>query len=124
MSPINDAHDVVAIDGVGNGPAEFVGAEPATLVIGQRGGGHLIEEDHFPIERRAGIHHRARRFRRQPVVHLRIQLVHDIELAAAETKQLQFAILLDVEADGIEIGQPAAVGVVLPVVRIAAEQYV
>src|SRR5579863_3083042 len=122
VAVIDDANDVVAPYALGNGAPEIDGLEPAAFVIRYRRGRNLVEEYRLPIERRPGIHHGMRHLRRQPVVDIRIQPVEDVEFAAPETQQLEFAILLDLKPDGIEIRQWTPTRIVLPIVRIAAQQ--
>jgi ABC-type nitrate/sulfonate/bicarbonate transport system substrate-binding protein len=67
---------------------------------------------------RPGIHHRFR-FRGEALIHFRVQLVHHVQLAMPEPKQLDFAVLLDVKANRAEVRELFAVRVFLPIVRIA-----
>ena len=60
----------------------------------------------------------------QFVVVLRVQRVDEIDLSSHQAKQLDIAILLDVETDGIDVGQLTAGRVVLPVIRIALQKQV
>ncbi len=102
---INDANDIVAADGFGNRAPEIARTGTSAACTRARRVLNLVEENGLPIERRPGVHHRARHLGRQPVIHIRIELVDEVELAAPEAQQLQFAILLDLQPDGIQIRQ-------------------
>ena len=84
--------------------------------------GVLVEPHHFGFERRAGVVDQRRRLLGEAAEHLRIDAVDQVELAAREPHQLDLAVLLDVQADGVEVRQAAAGGIRLPVVRIALQK--
>src|SRR5262249_14715165 len=56
--------------------------------------------------------------------HLRIELVHDVQLVSPESKQFELAVLLNLQADRIEIRELPTGRIPLPVIWIAAQQHV
>ena len=51
----------------------------------------------------------------------RVQRINEMNFSAQEAQDFDVAILLDIEADRINVGQLMSGGVVLPVVRVALE---
>ncbi len=93
------AHQVVSVDGRGDRAAEAGGCEPGLLVIGEGGGGNLVEPHLFGIERDAGIEDGLGGFFFKRFERLGIDGVDEIDLSAGEAKHFDIAILLDVEPD-------------------------
>src|SRR5207249_3921001 len=119
----NDAAQIGAIDGHGNGFAKFRGAEPVLLVFGERGGRHLVEPHEFGIEARASIVSDRGCFFLQAVEVFGVKSVDQMNFAATEAKQFNVAIPLNIEPNRIEIGQRLSLFVLFPVIRIPAEKH-
>src|SRR5882724_7744170 len=124
MSAKNDAGQIGAIDGHGNCFAKLGGSEPVLLVLGQLRAGHLVEPHEFGIEARASIVSDPRRFFLQTVEVFGVKSVDQMNFATTEAKQFDVAIPLNIETNGIKIGERLSRLVFFPVIRIPAEKHV
>src|SRR5260370_34200020 len=118
----NDAGQIGAIDGHGNGFAKLRGAEPGFFVFSNRCSGDLIEPYEFGIEARAGIMSYRRRFFLQTVEVFGIQYVDQVNLTTAEAQQLDITISLNIEANGIKIWKRFSILVFFPVIHVSPQQ--
>src|SRR5690348_1327252 len=99
VAAINHPANILAVNGFRDSAAKIRGPEPALLVIRQRRSLYFVEEHHLPIKRRTRINSDARELGREPLKEIRRHLIDEIELAAPESEQFGFVVLLDVEAD-------------------------
>src|SRR5580658_10840403 len=120
VSVEDHASQIVAVDGFGNRTPEIGGAEPSALVFGNRSACYLVEPHEIGIERSSRIVRQPRRTGGQAVEVVAVENVNQVKLTAFEAQHLDVAIRLNVEMDGVEIGQAASLGIFFPVVGIAA----
>ena len=80
-----------------------------------------VEPQHLALQRRPRILHRDSAFRGKLLELIGGQRGDQVHLAAPEAQQFQLAVLLDFQADDIQIGQPLP-ALSLPVVRISRQQ--
>ena len=117
------AAQILAVNGLRNRAPEIGGAEPGALVLGDGCAGHLIEPHEIGIERGPGIVRELRRSGGQAVEVIAVDDVDQVKLAAFEAQHFDIAIGLNVEPDGIEIGQAVSLGIFFPVVGVAAQKH-
>src|SRR5216684_3879606 len=120
----NDAAQIGAIDGHGNGFAEPGCAEPLLLVFGQGGGGNLVEPQLFGIEARASVVSNCGRFFLQSIEVFSVKSIDQMNFTTTEAEQFNVAIPLNIEPNGIKIGERLSLFVFFPVIRIPAEKHV
>src|SRR5258708_38698092 len=122
MAGVDDADEVGAIDGQGDGFAKFGGAEPNLLVVRERGGGDLIKPELLGVKAGAGVVRGSRRFLLEAVEEISVESIDEMDFAAAEAKNFDVVIALNVQANGIEVRQRLAILIFFPVIRIAPEK--
>src|SRR5437773_11331754 len=122
VSAKNDPGQIVAINGHGNGFAKLRGAEPGLFVFGKRRSGNLVKPYELRIEARACIVGYCRCFFLQPVEVFGVQDVDQMNFTTAKAQQFNVAIALNIESNGIEIGQRLSFLVFFPVVRVSPEK--
>ena len=122
MSFVNHAAEVLTIDCLRDRPPEFGRREPSLLVCGQGREGDLVEPQHLRFQPNPGIDSGRGRLSRDLVERVGVQRVDEIDFAAAEAHQFHIAILLNLQTDAVQVGQPPAAGIELPVARIASQQ--
>src|SRR5207244_5670431 len=102
--------------------AKFRGAEPGLLVFGKRRGENLVEPYEFGIEHQTGIMSSRWRFLLQAVEVFSVQSVDQMNFTATKAQQFNVAIALNVEANGIQIGQRISILVFFPIIRVASQK--
>ena len=118
------AAEIVAIDGLEKSRAgNWLERNQARLYSGM--GAFATWLNHMKSESSDGPASCAspRRTGGQAVEVIAVDDVDQVEFAALEAQHLNVAIRLNVEPDGIEIGQAASLGIFFPVVGIAAQQH-
>src|SRR5260370_35588479 len=103
MAGVDDADEVGAIDGQGDGFAKFGGAEPNLLVVRERGGGDLIKPELLGVKAGAGVVRGSRRFLLEAGEGIRRKSSDEMDFAAAEGKNFDVGVGMDVLRDGSEI---------------------
>src|SRR5216684_1463993 len=122
MAGVDDPGEVGAIDSQRDGLAKFGGAEPNLLVVRNSGGGNLVEPELFRVEAGAGVVCGGRRFFLEAVEEIGIERIDEMDFAAAEAKNFDVMIALNVQANGIKIREGLALLILFPVIRIAPEK--
>src|SRR5713101_1469695 len=123
MTIEDHAAQIFAVDGLRNRTPEVGGAEPCTLVLGNRSARDLVEPHEIRIERSPGIVRESRRTGGEAVEIIAVEDIDQVKLAALEAQHLDVAIRLNVEPDGIQIWQAVSLGILFPVVGIAAQEH-
>ena len=118
VAAVDYAAQVRAVDGLGHGAPEGGGSKPGLLVGRERRGGGLVEPHHLRFQRGPGIQHRTGRQFRQIVECVGVHRIDQIDLSAAKLDQLDVPVLLNLQADPVDVGQADAVRVHLPVVQV------
>src|SRR5258708_1776170 len=101
MAGIDDADEVGTIDGQRDGFAKFGGAEPSLLVLRESGSGNLVEPHEFGVEAGPGVVGGSGRLLLEAVEEIGIERIDEMDFAAAEAKNFDGVIALNVEANGI-----------------------
>src|SRR5260370_5921670 len=122
MAGVDDADEVGAIDGQGDGFAKFGGAEPNLLVVRERGGGDLIKPELLGVKAGAGVVRGSRRFLLEAGEEISVQSIDEMDFAAAEAKNLDVVIAVNVQANGIEIREMLSLLIFFPVLRNTPEK--
>src|SRR5580704_8254622 len=111
---VDNARDVVAIDRQADGVAERCGTKPFSFPFGQRASGRFVEPDGFRVDggpegmRRAGF------LLFNAVESGWLKFRDDLGFTAQKALELDVLVLLNIDANGIEIRQFLAAGVTLP----------
>src|SRR5258708_13652967 len=102
MAGVDDADEVGAIDGQGDGFAKFGGAEPNLLVVRERGGGDLIKPELLGVKAGAGVVRGSRRFLLEAVADLSVERNGEWGFALTEPYNFDVGIARNVRAHRID----------------------
>src|SRR5258708_230820 len=119
MAMKNNPAKILAVDGRGDCAPEIGRSKPVALVRGNRRLWHLIEPHELGIERCPSIVDNIGGTRSETVVIVGVNGIDEIEFSAPKAQNLDIAVRLNIETDGIQIRQLTAGTVFLPVVRVA-----
>src|ERR1019366_4296152 len=112
----DDAGEVVAMDGGADGVAEDGGSDPLFAEVRDGGGGHLVEPEEFGIEGGTKVAGGGGHFFGDAVETFWLHFADELRFAAQKAGDFDFAVGLDVDADGTEVRLAA-----FPKIRIASE---
>ncbi len=120
--PVGQPADVSPTDRRRQSASKIRRTEPGPLVGLDGRLRYLVEPELLAVEGRTQVAHRRGKVGRQLVEILAVHRIDDLDLAAPEAQDFGVAVLLDVEPDGIEIGQLSSRVIFLPIVRVACQQ--
>src|SRR5258708_12372157 len=95
MAGVDDADEVGAIDGQGDGFAKFGGAEPNLLVVRERGGGDLIKPELLGVKAGAGVVRGSKRFLLEAVEEISRDSIDGMAFPAAEAENFDVSLPLN-----------------------------
>src|SRR6266849_1260242 len=102
MAMKNDTAKILTVDGRGDCPAEICRSKPSALVRGNRCIRNLVKPHELGVERCPGIVDDIWGTRGEAVVIVGVNRIDEIKFSAPEAENLDIAVRLNVEADGIQ----------------------